>query len=740
MVVYQIGDALEAFRESRRGVDSGDLDRDDLRTPAINLLRALMSIPATLDLPSAGTGTNLLVDLTGLLTTVHNNDFDRGRIKSLLTVVLADEPEDSRIWAEVYRAVAPTPRYQPIASSTQQSPVSQNTSGLMNSSEKVDDVKPIYGLELKDLHVGLFNFHGTFFGDVRDASEAVFNRCTEGDNPLFTNGWSEWPAGAEDGFTDGWSEWPAVAEEGDVQTWLHGLIPRLQDFARHHTSLPEAPEAPRWLLAQPGETTMAGSKAPRKLDAGFVNDNERHWSHVLVVGEMKSNPDEDTLSHTWMQLARYAREVFAAQDARRFVLGFTLCGSLMRVWEFDRLGGIASDKFDINTKAGGQQFVTAILGFLYMDKDRLGFDPTIKTMSGGERYIEINRKGQTELLIIDKVISCAPCIAGRGTTCWKVHRKEDAKTPLVIKDSWQFTTRDEEGEMLQEATTKQDVVNVARYYHHETVRVRNLEDDVRDNVRGGLDVTTATTQRPFLTSAEKARNENEVLPNRVHRRVVLKDYGMRIYMAGSRTALLQALADCIKGHKSLLEAGFLHRDISMNNLMVKEDGDNTSSPRGFLIDLDLAVTVRRQTVSGAQGRTGTRAFMAIGLLSGDQHSFMHDLESFFWVLFWVCIHYKGPGEGRVYKRYDKWNYLAADELAASKIGSVAMHRNFWRDVNKDFTAYYRPLIPVVEKLREVVFPQGKSWAQEDKENKKLYSQMRKVLKDERRKLERDGIH
>ncbi|KAF4504605.1 hypothetical protein G6O67_008038 [Ophiocordyceps sinensis] len=596
MVVYQIGDALEAFRESRRGVDSGDLDRDDLRTPAINLLRALMSIPATLDLPSAGTGTNLLVDLTGLLTTVHNNDFDRGRIKSLLTVVLADEPEDSRIWAEVYRAVAPTPRYQPIASSTQQSPVSQNTSGLMNSSEKVDDVKPIYGLELKDLHVGLFNFHGTFFGDVRDASEAVFNRC------------------------------------------------------------------------------------------------------------------------------------------------FTLCGSLMRVWEFDRLGGIASDKFDINTKAGGQQFVTAILGFLYMDKDRLGFDPTIKTMSGGERYIEINRKGQTELLIIDKVISCAPCIAGRGTTCWKVHRKEDAKTPLVIKDSWQFTTRDEEGEMLQEATTKQDVVNVARYYHHETVRVRNLEDDVRDNVRGGLDVTTATTQRPFLTSAEKARNENEVLPNRVHRRVVLKDYGMRIYMAGSRTALLQALADCIKGHKSLLEAGFLHRDISMNNLMVKEDGDNTSSPRGFLIDLDLAVTVRRQTVSGAQGRTGTRAFMAIGLLSGDQHSFMHDLESFFWVLFWVCIHYKGPGEGRVYKRYDKWNYLAADELAASKIGSVAMHRNFWRDVNKDFTAYYRPLIPVVEKLREVVFPQGKSWAQEDKENKKLYSQMRKVLKDERRKLERDGIH
>ena len=48
--------------------------------------------------------------------------------------------------------------------------------------------------------------------------------------------------------------------------------------------------------------------------------------------------------------ARYVREVFGAQETRRFVLGFTLCGSLMRVWEFDRLGGIASEQFDINKK------------------------------------------------------------------------------------------------------------------------------------------------------------------------------------------------------------------------------------------------------------------------------------------------------------------------------------------------------------------------------------------------------
>jgi len=35
--------------------------------------------------------------------------------------------------------------------------------------------------------------------------------------------------------------------------------------------------------------------------------------------------------------------------------------------------------------------------------------------------------------------------------------------------------------------------------------------------------------------------------------------------------------------------------------------------------------------------------MAIRALLSEQHLFMHDLESFFWVLFWICIHYDGPG-------------------------------------------------------------------------------------------------
>lgn len=39
----------------------------------------------------------------------------------------------------------------------------------------------------------------------------------------------------------------------------------------------------------------------------------------------------------------------------------------MRLWEFNRVGGIASEPFDINKD--GARFVSVILGFLWIDKE-----------------------------------------------------------------------------------------------------------------------------------------------------------------------------------------------------------------------------------------------------------------------------------------------------------------------------------------------------------------------------------
>jgi hypothetical protein len=190
-------------------------------------------------------------------------------------------------------------------------------------------------------------------------------------------------------------------------------------------------------------------------------------------------------------------------------------------------------------------------------------------------------------------------------------------------------------------------------------------------------------------------------------------------------AFLAALEGCIEGYESLhTKAGLLQCDVSSGNLLINEDGDNPSW-RAFLTDLDLAIKEQRDGFSGARGKTGTRAFMAIGVLIGEKHSFMHDLESFFWVLFWVCIHYDGPSKERVVPQFEKWNYVDTKVLAAIKKSEVDDEGDFLNSAEENFTAYYQPLIPWVNRMRRVVFPGGARWK---KPNSTLYLGMKDILK------------
>ncbi|KAG6297773.1 hypothetical protein E4U09_001238 [Claviceps aff. purpurea] len=352
----------------------------------------------------------------------------------------------------------------------------------------------------------------------------------------------------------------------------------------------------------------------------------------------------------------------------------------MRVWVFDRLGGIASKQIDINKEP--VRFSQVILGFLWMSEEDVGFDPTIKGPDG-QQVIEIERNGKSE------------CI-------WPEH--------------------DEEGEMLLRAD-RQKAINVARYYHHDTVRVRGMNDDARDCIRRGLDITTASNyqqattdllwNRPTTTSmrTKRSRSSREtvsqtpsVLPNRVYRRVMVKDYGKPIFEASSRKALLACLEGCIIGHQSLYDKGILHRDISTNNLMINEEPDNPSWSY-FLIDLDLAIKTKRKKPSVR-----------------DKHSFMHDLESFFWVLFWICINYEASGEQAKPKTiYDAWTMELYRRRCTGKSEGRA---DCWRRSFHGSTT--RCLHGVLQALRQKVFPDGKV---QHAPNRELYSEMIEVLRE-----------
>ena len=181
--------------------------------------------------------------------------------------------------------------------------------------------------------------------------------------------------------------------------------------------------------------------------------------------------------------------------------GFTLCGSTMRLWEFDRLGDTASSPFD----------VSAMLGYLFMNDGQLGFDPIISEVDG-KRYVRISRNGKTERLVIEGLMRRHASVAGRATTCWKAHREGDESNEiLVVKDSLQYPEREEEGELLREAMEK-GVINVARHYHHETVYVGGIEDDVNGNIRKDLNIMKASNAFR-IASTTRSKLEGKMLPS-----------------------------------------------------------------------------------------------------------------------------------------------------------------------------------------------------------------------------------
>ncbi|KAK3934817.1 hypothetical protein QBC46DRAFT_358716 [Diplogelasinospora grovesii] len=114
---------------------------------------------------------------------------------------------------------------------------------------------------------------------------------------------------------------------------------------------------------------------------------------------------------------------------------------------------------------------------------------------------------------------------------------------------------------------------------------------------------------------------------------------------------------------------------------------------------------------------------------------MHDLESFFWVLFWICIHFDGLKKDRVVSRFDKWNYVDTDEraedLAGIKLIVVSKEEIFMKTTTNYFTQYYQPLAPLMNSLRKVVFLGDKPWKRKDE---RLYSRMGEILRKEREDL------
>ncbi|KAH9455347.1 hypothetical protein Pst134EA_022817 [Puccinia striiformis f. sp. tritici] len=128
-----------------------------------------------------------------------------------------------------------------------------------------------------------------------------------------------------------------------------------------------------------------------------------------------------------------------------------------------------------------------------------------------------------------------------------------------------------------------------------------------------------------------------------------------------------------------------------------EDPDRKS----FLIDLDMAIPYPMRKDDDLQAQMGTKIFMSRSLLlKENSHTHVDDLESFFWVLVWICIHYPVDQSGPS-SNLENWYSQAARDLGAIKKFYISpLH--FLTDHFKPLYKKSVPLLKCVAQFAEII--------------------------------------
>ncbi|KAI0859443.1 serine/threonine-protein kinase Sgk2 [Xylaria cubensis] len=201
--------------------------------------------------------------------------------------------------------------------------------------------------------------------------------------------------------------------------------------------------------------------------------------------------------------------------------------------------------------------------------------------------------------------------------------------------------------------------------------------------------------------------------NRIYSCVVVSPAGRVISEFETIKELLESMRDAIRAHESLLvTGGILHRDISASNIIITNP-HTADGFKGMLIDLDFAKLLENGR-TGALSPTGTMKFMAIEVLINEGHSFRHDLESFFYVLLWMCAR-KSWSKVKLLSRnerpvklsqLEKWR--TGNFKATARNKELDMGQRGFQVILNEFPKAFEVVKPLCETIRLLLFPQDKN--------------------------------
>jgi hypothetical protein len=720
-------------------------DQDQRRQEAIsNLLHALMGQKIAYNLRSKIGNSNIATELSKIFGLVQSGRYNYQHYRSLSQLVIK-KASDVNIWSVVFELIITVSR----TTSSTSIPASFDDTLITSSSVSQQGDEQISKLVdariFEEIRKCTYRNVGGFFSKYFEEKD-----WTEQTKKIYRV--------VQDRHVDGrWTDFSDSPVQNAVLEWLFRFQ---EEFLTDSRGVYYTSESSK---------DLTGAEARRQLDV-FVKSNDKNilktkhdWKDVEVIGELRES-DKDWKAKL-LQLGRYMRDVFATQPTRRFVHGFTLLGSTMELWVFDRSGPYSSGVFDIHKEP--EQFIRAIAGYTMMSDEELGLD-TFTSLNEKYRSITIieDTTGKERRLQLEvDPIAYQRAIVCRGTSCFRARTLSSKNLQYVAKFSWVSDKRRPEADLLR-LGRERGVEGVARLFgHRHIINIADMREGLKfekphvfRNTKLSLASSFSQSQSLFSQShgqlfslgtageppkkrksieaegssfkrsrsnsqsSDKVKRDKEInsqttslfthddgsFDNRIFGCLVISPAGRAIRDFRSISELLKALRDAIKAHRSLYIKGkILHRDISENNIIIT-DPKEADGFTGMLIDEDLAKEIGSGR-SGARHQTGTMEFMAIQVLQRVAHTYRHDLESFFYVLLWICARRAWEREFLCSKVdrpkrniLSKWYTGSFDDIADAKQGY--MHVDKFEEIVKEFPQAFDRVKPLCKKIRRILFP------------------------------------
>jgi Fungal protein kinase len=325
-------------------------------------------------------------------------------------------------------------------------------------------------------------------------------------------------------------------------------------------------------------TPLPGTETKRKPDIILLKKGDKPaWPVVCAVGEVTAEAGFPSRIRNTIQQKSFL--TFATQPARRFTVSLAFSKDCFQFVTCDRAGVVTSTR--VNIDDGALNLLRIVAGLMFGSDELIGYDKSMhRGPDGSIKSITVGK--EAEYTVIEPIFS-SETVRGRATRCWRVRR--DGKQ-YVLKDSWCHRNRKSEAIILEKLVDMEGVPHLIN------------SDDVM--AHGQIDSTAV--RRVGLSYKEE----------RVHRRLVVKPVATPLYTFESKKELIQAFVDIVKSkflsllithvtaslshaisaHKALCEQRhILHRDISLNNLMLYEHSPEDSTRRGLLIDFDYSTEI-----------------------------------------------------------------------------------------------------------------------------------------------------